>query len=83
MRKSEYEAYRLLKDMAINNSRWPSERVSLKKPVKMYDIDLFSNSVAQVSLLTKKPNSKVLKPLPTRFKLVLPCVNFAMAPFQA
>ena len=54
MRKSEDEAYQLLENMAINNCQWPSERVTLKKPAEMYDIDVFSNLAAQVSLLTKQ-----------------------------
>ena len=54
MSKSEDEAYKLLENMALNNFQWPSERVTPKKPVGMYDIDVFFNLAAQVSLLTKK-----------------------------
>ena len=45
MRKSEDEAYQLLENIAINNNQWPSERVALKKPAGMYDIDVLSNLV--------------------------------------
>ena len=54
MRKSEDEVYQLLENMAINNSQWPSEQVAPKKPTGMHDIDVFSNLLARVSLLTKK-----------------------------
>ena len=43
-----------LKNMTINNSQWTSDQGSPKKPARMYDIDVFSNFAAQVSLLTKQ-----------------------------
>ena len=54
LRKSEDESYQLLENMAINNCQWPSERATLKKPKNMFEVDVFSNLVAQVSLLTKQ-----------------------------
>ena len=54
MSKSEDEAYKLLENMALNNCQWLSERVTPKKLVGMYDVDVFFNLAAQVSLLTKK-----------------------------
>ena len=54
MSKSEDEAYQLLKNMAINNYQWLSERATLKKSTRMYEVDVFSNLAGQVSLLTKQ-----------------------------
>ena len=54
MRKREDEAHHLLDNMAINNCKWPSERAISKKLMGMYEVDVFSNLVAQVSLLTKQ-----------------------------
>ena len=46
MRKSEDESYQLLENMDINNCQWPSERATLKKPINMCEVDVFSNLVA-------------------------------------
>ena len=46
MSKSEDEAYQLLENMAMNNCQWPSKRVTLKKPTRMYEVDVFSKLVA-------------------------------------
>ena len=54
MSKSEDEPYQLLENMAINNCQSPSERVTPKKLTGMFEIDVFSNLAAQVSLLTKQ-----------------------------
>ena len=40
--------------MAINDCQWPSERATSKKSTGMYEVDVFSNLAAQVSLLTKQ-----------------------------
>lgn len=40
--------------MTLNNCQWPNERSTPKKPVCMYEINVFSNLVAQVSLLAKQ-----------------------------
>ena len=54
MRKSEDKAYQLLENRAINKCQWPSERVTPKKLMGMYEVDIFSNLAARVSLLTKQ-----------------------------
>ena len=85
MSKSEDKAYQLLENMVIKNSQWLSERVTLKKPAGMFDIDVFSNLAARVSLLTKQLRANQLQSTQatlTWFKLVLPCVNFSIAPIQ-
>ena len=85
MSKNEDEAYKLLENMALNNCQWLSERVTPKKLVGMYDIDVFFNLAAQVSLLTKQIKSlnfKMLKLRQMLFKLTFLHVNFVMGNTQ-
>ena len=43
MGKNEVEAYQILENIAINDCQWPIERVAPKKPVGMFDLDMFTN----------------------------------------
>ena len=54
MGKNEVEAYQILENIALNNCQWLVERVTLKKQVRAYDLDVFANLAAQVSTLSKK-----------------------------
>ena len=54
MSKSANEAYQLLENMALNNCQWLSERVAVKKPVEVHELDVSNNLVVQVLLLTKQ-----------------------------
>ena len=54
MNKSANEAYQLLENMALNNFQWLSERVALKKPVEVHELDVSNNLVVQVLFLTKQ-----------------------------
>ena len=67
MSKSEDEAYKFLENMALNNCQWLSERVTPKKLVCMYDIDVFFKMLFKLTFLhvnfamgnTQVPNAKL------------------------
>ena len=61
MGRNEMEAYQILENIALNNCQWPIERVVLKKKVRMYDLDVFTNLATQVSTLSMLYNKKGLK----------------------
>ena len=48
------EAYQILKNLALNNCKWPVKRVAPKKQAEAYDLDVFTNLAAQVSSLSKQ-----------------------------
>ena len=54
MGKNEVEAYQILKNVALNDCQWPVERVAPKKPVGVFDLNMFTNLSAQVSTLSKQ-----------------------------
>ena len=54
MGKSEVEAYQILENITLNDCQWPIERVASKKPVGVFDLDMFTNLSAQVSTLSKQ-----------------------------
>ena len=43
MRKNEVEAYQILENIALNDCQWPIERIAPKKPVGVFNLDLFTN----------------------------------------
>ena len=48
------KVYKILEDKTSNSTLWPSERLQpTKKLPRIYDLDVFTNLEAQVSLLTK------------------------------
>ena len=51
--KNEVEAYQILENITSNDCQWPVERVPLKKPAGVFDLDMFTNLSAQVSTLSK------------------------------
>ena len=53
MGKNEEEAYQILENIALNNCKWPVERVPPKKKDEAYDLDVFTNLAAHVSTLSK------------------------------
>ena len=54
MGKNEVVACQILENIALNDCQWPLERISLKKPVGVFDLDMFTNLSAQVSTLSKQ-----------------------------
>ena len=52
MKKTTYQAYRILEDMATNSNQWPRDRVAVRKIVGGPNLDVFNNLAAQVFLLT-------------------------------
>ena len=52
MGKKEVEAYQSLKNIALNDCQWPVKRAAPKKPVGVFDLDMFTNLFAQVSTLS-------------------------------
>ena len=53
-KNNDMKAYEILEDKISNSTLWPSERLQLtKKVARIYDLDVFTNMEAQVSLLTK------------------------------
>ena len=54
MRKNEVEAYQILENIALNDYQWLVEREAQKKPVGVFDLDMFTNLSAQVSTLSKQ-----------------------------
>ena len=54
MKKTTYQAYGILKDMATNSNQWPKDRVVTRKVVGGAKTDVLSNLVTHVSLLTKQ-----------------------------
>ena len=54
MGKNEVEAYQILENIALNDCQWSVERVALKKPVRVFNLDMFTNLSAQVSTLSKQ-----------------------------
>ena len=54
MGKNEVEGYQILENIAFNDCQWPVERVASKKPVRVFDLDTFTNLSAQVSILSKQ-----------------------------
>ena len=54
MRKNEVEAYQILENIALNDCQCPVERVAPKKPVGVFNLDMFTNLSARVSTLLKK-----------------------------
>ena len=54
MGKNEVEAYQILENIALNDCQWSVEKAAPKKPVRVFDLDMFTNLSAQVSTLSKK-----------------------------
>ena len=54
MGKNEVEAYQILENIALNDCQWPVERAAPKKPIGVFDLDMFTNLFAQVSTLSKQ-----------------------------
>ena len=54
MKKTTYQAYGILKDMATNSNQWPKDRVVARNVVGGANIDVLSNLVTHVALLTKQ-----------------------------
>ena len=54
MGKNEVEVYQILENIALNDCQWPVERVTPKKPPRVFDLDMFTNISAQVSTLSKQ-----------------------------
>lgn len=48
------DAYKLLEKMAANNYQWPSERMTLRKAIRILEIDVLSSLATQLANLTKK-----------------------------
>ena len=53
MGKNEEEAYQILENIALNDCQWSVERVAPKKPVEVFNLNMFTNLSAQVSTLSK------------------------------
>ena len=43
MGKNEVEAYQIHENITLNDYQWPVERVAPKKPVGVFDLDMFTN----------------------------------------
>ena len=54
MGKNEVEAYQILENIALNDCQWLVERATLKKPIGVFDLDMFTNLSTQVSTLSKQ-----------------------------
>ena len=54
MGKNEVKAYQILENVALNDYQWQVERVAPKKPVRVFDLDVFTNLSAQVSTFSKQ-----------------------------
>ena len=54
MGKNEVEAYQILENIALNDCQWLVERVAPKKPVGVFDLDMFTNLSTQVYTLSKQ-----------------------------
>ena len=54
MGKNKVEAYHILENIALNDCQWPVERATPKKPVGVFDLDMFTNLYAQLSTLSKQ-----------------------------
>ena len=54
MKKTTYQAYGNLEDMATNSNQWPGDRLLLRKVVGGIDTNVLSNLVNHVAQLTKQ-----------------------------
>ena len=54
MKKTTYQAYGILEDMATNSNQWPRDRMIPRKAVGGADIEVLSNLVNHVAQLTKQ-----------------------------
>ena len=54
MGKNKVEAYQILENIALNDCQWPVERATPKKPVGVFNLDMFTNLSAQLSTLSKQ-----------------------------
>ena len=54
MGKNEVEAYQIPENTALNDCQWPVERAALKKPARVFYLDMFTNLFAKVSTLSKQ-----------------------------
>ena len=54
MGKNKVETYQILENIALNDCQWLVERVPQKKPIGVFDLDMFINLSAQVSTLSKQ-----------------------------
>ena len=54
MGKNEVEAYQILENITLNDCQWSVEKVALKKPARVFDLDMFTNLFVQVSTLSKQ-----------------------------
>ena len=54
MKKTTYQVYGILEDMATNSNQWPKDRIVARKVVGGTNIDVLSNLVNHVALLTKQ-----------------------------
>ena len=54
MNKTTNQAYRILKHMATNSNKWPSDRTIPRKAVASKDTEVLINLVNHVAQLTKQ-----------------------------
>ena len=52
--KNEVEAYQILENIALNDYHWSVQRVASKKPVGVFDLDMFTCLSSQVSTFSKQ-----------------------------
>ena len=52
--KNEVEAYQILENIALNDYQWSVQRVASKKPVGVFDLDMFTCLSSQVSTFSKQ-----------------------------
>ena len=51
-KKSTEDAYNLLEEMAINHFQWPSERATMTKVARIYEVDPLVALTTQISTLS-------------------------------
>ena len=54
MKKTPYQAYEILEDIATNTNHWPRDRSTPRKPSVGANTEILSNLVNHVSQLTKQ-----------------------------
>ena len=53
-KKTKDQVYRILEDMATNSNQWPKDKVVPRKAMGGTNIEVLSNLVNHVALLTKQ-----------------------------
>ena len=54
MKKTTYQVYEILGDIATSSNQWPRDRSAPRKPLAGVDIEVLSNLVNHVAQLTKQ-----------------------------